>query len=90
MYKSNAPDNFAAWSLYPQLKNIDESNSTVIDIREAKSAINSIGIKDFDLIKIDAEGAEYPIIKSNQSLDLDTSCFFAKQAYILSLVCNTN
>ena len=64
MYKSNDPDNFAAWSLYPQLKNIDESNSTIIDIREAKSEINSIGIKGFDLIKIDTEGAEYPIIKS--------------------------
>ena len=64
MYKSNDPDNFAAWSLYPQLSNIDKSNSTVIDIREAKSEINSIGIKGFDLIKIDTEGAEYPIIKS--------------------------
>ena len=28
--------------------------------------------------------------KSNQSLDLDTSCFFATQAYILSLECNNS
>ena len=64
MYKSHDADNFAAWSIYPHLENIDESNSIVIDIKDAKSQINSIGIKSFDLIKIDTEGAEYPIIKS--------------------------
>lgn len=64
MYKSDDPDNFAAWSLYPDLKNIDASQSTIIDIKEANSEINSIGIDCFDLIKIDTEGAEYPIIKS--------------------------
>ena len=56
MYKSNDPDNFAAWSMYPNLKNIDETNSIVIDIKEAKSEIKSIGIDSFDLIKIDTEG----------------------------------
>jgi len=68
MYKSSDPDNFAAWSIYPELNNIDSSNSTVIEVKEAKSMLNSIGIDGFDLIKIDTEGAEFSIIKS---IDLD-------------------
>jgi FkbM family methyltransferase len=66
MYRSNNPHNFAAWSMYDQLDNVDPdpSNSTIIEIKDAHTVLSELGRNKFDLIKIDTEGAEYPIIKS--------------------------
>jgi len=63
LYKSTDPTNYGGYSCYPR-RGVSSEVASEIRVREVSSYLKKLNIVDIDMIKIDAEGAEWDIISS--------------------------
>jgi len=60
MFSSHSPRNFGGFSFFEH--GSDKSKTVEIQMRNVKTVLTEIGLKQVDIIKIDTEGSEYNIL----------------------------
>jgi hypothetical protein len=66
--QSSDNNNHGGFSMHD--KGVNKSSSDVVKIRAADAFLSEIGVSSVDLIKIDTEGHEWPILKSIEDIAL--------------------